>query len=201
MRCKNPICRQKFKRLATHLSLKDACASFYDRMHDDENADSDMDVESDSDGHRNEADGDPAIANGCDGSETGGSATLDDRVWREVLAEMGVEMLDREGVANDQHLDKSQSPPASFIVEEFKGAGATFERGQNIFEKAETSHPFAAERKKPGAENYPFLNNDEWEVGAWLASAGLSMAKQDEFLNLPWVSVKVASPNSTPSCI
>lgn len=171
------------------MALKEACANFYDRMHDDSNnVDSDMDVESDTYGDRTGKDGGLNL-DGSDGSEDGGVETLDDRVWREVVAEVGVEMLDFEGGADSQHSNVSRATPPPFVEEKSHGAGATYGRGLNIFEKAETSHAFAEERKKPGQENYPFLSEDEWEVGSWLASAGLSMAKQDEFLKLSWVSI------------
>ena len=88
------------------------------------------------------------------------------------------------------HLAESSCEPTTPSTQQslyhvkFSGAGATFGRTETFMDRF-NSDKYSGSR----VDNiyYPFAGKDEWELGSFLHSSGLSMRKIDDFLRLKMV--------------
>ncbi len=74
------------------------------------------------------------------------------------------------------------------FIEKHERAGASFGVGNTVFDDIALKD-FVEQRRTN--IHYPFRNQDDWEVAAWLSKSGLSMAYMDDFLRLAFVSFAV----------
>ncbi|KAK7042241.1 hypothetical protein R3P38DRAFT_2512149 [Favolaschia claudopus] len=74
-------------------------------------------------------------------------------------------------------------------VEDFRGASATYGKGQSFREWVDADK-FAHERTSNPF--YPFASKQEWEMASFMLRSGMSMADIDEFLSLQMVREKLA---------
>ncbi len=73
------------------------------------------------------------------------------------------------------------------IVDTYPGAGRDYGKGRHILQEVDAQDMYPQERAK--CLYYPFKNEDDFDMGAWLMESGASMAHIDSFLKLPIASV------------
>ena len=72
-------------------------------------------------------------------------------------------------------------PHQLFCVYDYPHAGTPLQdKQQSTFDEIRADKP-------DGLPYFPWDGNDEWSLVKWLATSGLSSAKIDEYLKLPWV--------------
>ena len=93
-----------------------------------------------------------------------------------------------QSLIEDDYLDVQLSPSPSHSEQDvrstkFPGAAKIFGRAKTFMERFDDDQ-YSGIR----ASNiyYPFAGKDEWELGSFLHSSGLSMKKIDDFLQLNW---------------
>lgn len=77
--------------------------------------------------------------------------------------------------------------PATFLIEEYEGAGASFGHGTTFMDHFDQDI-HASERQHN--VYYPFVSKDEWELASFLLGSDLSMADITKFLSLKLVRFK-----------
>lgn len=92
--------------------------------------------------------------------------------------------LDFDG---DSELDIDEPPRTTEpVVETHPDAGGDFGEGFHTLRGVDNHDMYPEERKKNLF--YPFLDEDDFAMAAWLNESGASMAHIDAFLKMPFVS-------------
>ncbi len=98
------------------------------------------------------------------------------------------EAEDRSQASESEQVGWSPSP----IVDKYPGAGRDYGKGRDILQEVDAQDMYAQERAK--CLYYPFENEDDFDMAAWLMESGVSMAHIDIFLKLPMASVSSSFP-------
>jgi hypothetical protein len=70
------------------------------------------------------------------------------------------------------------------VQDDFPGAARAYETGPTFMARFDDDEHAAIRRDHP---YYPFASRGDWEVGSFLLSSGMSMARIDDFLGLDLV--------------
>lgn len=99
--------------------------------------------------------------------------------------EEGEDWMDSGGDGMEQIGLQHSRWSASTIVETDRNAGREYGEGRHTLKELDTVDMYRKERVE--CLYYPFRNEDDFELGAWLLESGVSMEDIDKFLKLPSV--------------
>ena len=96
------------------------------------------------------------------------------------------EAMDPDAMAIDSNLPEFQS--TQFFRESFAGAGSISAPGTTFMQKFNDEQP---QYSRARSENiyYPFASRQDWQLGYFLLSSGMSMTLINEFLKLDLVRI------------